>query len=113
MTDAGGVGSRVVEVQLPNGTTALVRAVEVDGGGSTKTAFGDRFDFGDVAGTLEGIAGAIRASLEKAAPDRVTVELSLELAVKAGRLTGLLVDGEGKGSLSVTLEWDRGRAGGG
>lgn len=104
--------TRVVEVTLPNGTTALVRAVEVDGGGATKTAFGDKFDFGDVAGTLEGLSDAIRSSLAKAAPDKVTVVLGLELAVKAGRLTGLLVEGEGRGSLTVTLEWGHGGAGG-
>jgi hypothetical protein len=97
-----GAGSRIVEVTLPNGATALVRAVHVDGG-ATKTTFGDRFDFADVAATPEGL----RASLVKAAPDTVTVELGLELALKAGKLTGLLVEGEGSGSLAVTLEWQR------
>ena len=97
---------------LSNGAIALVRAVTVDGG-ATKTKFGDRFDFADVAATLEGLSEAIRASLVKAAPDTVTVELGLELAVKAGKLTGLLVEGEGKGSLAVTLEWQRdGNSGG-
>jgi hypothetical protein len=36
----------------------------------------------------------------------VTVELAIELAVKSGKLTGLVVDGEGKGALTVTLEWN-------
>ena len=70
-----GAVSRIVEVTLPNGATALVRAVNVDGG-ATKTKFGDRFDFTDVAATLEGLSEAIRTSLVKAAPDTVTVELA-------------------------------------
>ena len=60
-----GAGSRIVEVTLPNGATALVRAVDLDGG-ATKTKFGDQFDFTDVAATLEGLSDAIRNSLVKA-----------------------------------------------
>ena len=60
-----------------------------------------------MAATLEGLSETIRTSLVRAASDTVTVELGLELAVKSGKLTGLLVEGEGSGSLAVTLEWQR------
>jgi hypothetical protein len=50
--------TRIVEVTLPNKTTALVRAVDVDGVGASKTGFRDRFDFGEVASMLEGSATA-------------------------------------------------------
>lgn len=100
--------STIVEVELPNGATALVQAREVDDevDGATKTAFG-KLDFKDVSDTLQGITEAIRAAVVKAAPTKVSVELGLELAVKSGVLVGLLVDGETKGSLTVTLEWER------
>jgi hypothetical protein len=107
--------TRIVEMTLPNGTTALVRAVDVDGvedgGGATKTSAADVFDFDGVAGTLEGLSAAIRKALTRAAPEKVRVELAVELAVKNGKLTGLLVEGEGKGSLTVSLEWGTGGAG--
>ena len=61
----------------------------------------------DVTGTLEGLSTAIKSALAQAAPDKVTVVLGLELAVKSGTLTGLLVEGDGKASLNVTLEWGR------
>ena len=96
---------RVVEFKLPNGTTALARVSDEGGGGATKTRAPDIYDFAGVAATLEGLSDAIRAALRKAAPQKTTVELSLELAVKAGKLTGLLVEGEGRGALKVTLEW--------
>lgn len=99
------MAGQVVEVRLPNDTVAFVRVADVDDGGAEKVGWQDRFEFDDVAGTLEGFSMAIRSALRLAAPSRVTVELGLELAVKAGRLTGLLVDGSGKGSLRVTLEW--------
>ena len=100
---------RVIEVELPNGTSVLVRAAELDGGGgATKTSRAGKFDFGDVAGTLEGLSNAIKGSFTRAAPGKVSVELGIELVVKSGALTALLVEGEGKGSLTVTLEWGGG-----
>lgn len=76
--------SEIVEVTLPNGATALVRARAVDGGGAVKTGRRDKFDFASVAATLEGVTDSIRGALTKAAPDSVSVELSFELAVKSG-----------------------------
>jgi Trypsin-co-occurring domain 1 len=113
------VESEIVELALPNGVVALVRAVDVDGElatageGATKTAsVAEAFDFDGVAGTLAGLSEAIRKALSGASPDRVRVDLSVELAVKSGKLTGLLVEGQGKGSLAVSLEWGTGGGGG-
>lgn len=100
-----------MEVALPNGTIALVRAVDVEGVGATKTSAIGAFDFQEVGKTLEGLAEAVKSALVKVAPEKVSVELGLELAVKSGKLTGLLVEGEGKGSLKVTLEWGDGGGG--
>jgi Trypsin-co-occurring domain 1 len=59
-----------------------------------------------VSGTLEGIAQAVRSGLEKVIPSKTTVQLGIELAVKNGKLTGLIVEGDASASLNVTLEWD-------
>jgi hypothetical protein len=101
------VASRVVEVVLPNNTVALVRAVELDEGGgqAEKVGWKDTFDLEHVSGMLEGISQSIRAGLDKVRPSKTTVELGIELALKNGRLTGMLVDGEANASLKVTLEW--------
>jgi Trypsin-co-occurring domain 1 len=103
------VESTVVEVSLPNGTVALVRAADLDSTGQAaeKVGWKDTFDLEQVSGTLAGIAQAIRSGLEKAAPTKTTVELGIELAVKNGQLTGLLVSGQANTSLKVTLEWTR------
>ena len=94
----------IVEVRLPNGVSALVRAKHVDGGGATKTGLGE-LDLDSVSRTLAGVSEAVWAGLRKAAPSKVSVELAMEFAVKSGVLTALIVDGESKGSLTVTLEW--------
>jgi Trypsin-co-occurring domain 1 len=106
------MGSRVVEVVLPNNAVALVRVSDFDDGGQVaeKVGWKDTFDFADLAGTFEGIAQAIRSGLEKAAPSKTTVMLGIELAVKNGKLTGLIVDGQADASLTVTLEWSRDRS---
>ena len=103
------VERKVVEVELPNGVVALVRAADLESGrGASKAGPLGKFDLQAVTGTLEGLSTAIKAALTKAAPDKVTVEFGLELAVTSGVLTGLLVDGDGSGSLTVTLEWGSG-----
>jgi hypothetical protein len=107
------MASRVVEVTLPNKAIALARVTELDEAGATaeKVGWKDTFDFKHVTGTLEGVAQAIREGLAKARPDRTTVELGIELAVKNGMLTGMLVDGEANASLRVTLEWGSDQSG--
>jgi hypothetical protein len=100
---------KVVEVVLPNGVVALVSAADEDdgesGGGAKKVGAKEFFDFDQVSGTLEGIADAIKSALHKAKPSRTTVELGISLAVKNGKLTGLVVEGQASASLKVTLEW--------
>jgi len=93
-----------VEVELPNGVTALVHAVDA-GGGAAKVARAGRPDLSAVMGTLEGMSVAVKSALAKAAPDKASVEFGLELAVRAGALTAMLVGAEGNASLKVTLEW--------
>lgn len=99
---------RDVEVTLPNGAVAMVRAADLDGHDgqvAEKVGFKDTFNFDGVSQTLEGIVQAVRSGLEKATSSKTTVELGIELAVKNGKLTGLVVEGSAAASLKVTLEW--------
>jgi hypothetical protein len=105
--DGEGKPREVVEVELPNGTVALVRAAMADGSveGSTKVRALDRFDFDGVAGTLGGVAEALQGAVAAIRPRTVRVELGIGLAVKSGKLMGLIVEGTGNADLRVTLEW--------
>lgn len=103
--------SHVVRVELPNKALALVQSVgpldqEVEKVGWTET-----FNLDDVSRSLEGIALAIRSGIAGAKPSKVSVVFGVDLTIKSGKLTSLIVDGESKGSIEVTLEWagdDRG-----
>jgi hypothetical protein len=95
----------VVAVRLPNEAVALVRAVDLDGQAAEKVAWRETYSLADVSETLEGIAQAIRSGLEKVTPSKTTVEFGIDVALKNGKLTGLVVEGEANASLKVTLEW--------
>ena len=101
------MAGRVVEVVLPNKTVALVQVAEPEGAGgpAEKVGWKDSFDLEQVSGTLDGIAQAVRSGLAKAKPSKTTVELGIQLTVKSGKLTGLLVEGQADALLKVTLEW--------
>jgi hypothetical protein len=88
--------------------------MELEEAGPTAEKIGwkDTFDLANVSGTLEGVAQAVRSGLANVRPDRVTVELGIDLAVKNGKLTAMLVEGEASASLKVTLEWGSGQDGG-
>jgi hypothetical protein len=106
--DGDGMASRIVQVKLPNGTVALVQAVDADAGGGSaqQVKWPDVFDLDKLTATLDGVAHAIRSGVEKALPSKTTVELGISLAVRNGVLTTLIVEGKAQASLTVTLEWD-------
>ncbi|MEY9857093.1 hypothetical protein ABH935_002701 [Catenulispora sp. GAS73] len=107
-----GMDTSIVEVKLPNGTVALVQAVDADAlgadeedGGAEQVKYSELFDFDKLTATLDGVAHAIKSGVEKALPSKTTVELGISLAVKNGVLAALIVDGKAEASLKVTLEW--------
>lgn len=106
MTEVLAVDSDVVEVTLPNGVQAYVTVNEVEGSGATKTS-AKEFNFDTVIEALKGFSDVVHKSFAAAAPTKTTLNIGIELAVKSGNLTALLVSGGAKGALDVTLEWDR------
>ncbi len=92
-------------VKLPNGAMVLARLAAKQTDGATQVSALDELDFDDVGRALEGMAETVWTAVKKVSPEKVTLELGLDLAVKNGKLVGLVVEGEGKGSIAVTLEW--------
>jgi hypothetical protein len=102
------VPTEVVEIDLPNGATVLaeVEQVEVEAESAEKTGATPKLSFSDVGETLQGVAQVIHNALDTVKPERTTVELGFTLSATPGKLTGFLVEGEGKASLMVRLEWE-------
>ncbi|SCF92889.1 hypothetical protein GA0115254_12511, partial [Streptomyces sp. Ncost-T10-10d] len=49
------------------------------------------------------VARSLAEPLRAVRPDEVSVEFGIELTAKAGKVVGLLADGEAKGGIKVTL----------
>ncbi|HEX2300308.1 MAG TPA: CU044_2847 family protein [Pseudonocardiaceae bacterium] len=71
------------------------------------TTIGDRgpLSFDGVRATVEGIATELAQAWQKVKPSEASVAFGLKLTAKSGKLTGLVVEGGGEASFTVTLTW--------
>jgi hypothetical protein len=77
----------------------------MDSDGPTNVGLDEVFSFEGVRRTVEVISSELVSAWEAVRPDEASVEFSLILKAKEGKLTGLLVSGGAEGSLKVTLCW--------
>ena len=94
--------SEVISVKVKENVTVLVEARSF---GGEREVSDQLFDFQSVADTIEAITESIAATINKVKPKKATVEFGVEVRVKSGKLTALIVEGEGKGNLKIALEW--------
>ncbi|MGH3754087.1 MAG: CU044_2847 family protein [Pseudonocardiaceae bacterium] len=76
-----------------------------DPDGPTTIRDGSPLSFDGVRGTVEGIATELAQVWQKVKPSEASVAFGLKLTTRSGRLTGLVVEGGGEASLTVTLTW--------
>ena len=55
---------------------------------------------------IEGIAKTVKKSIDKVKPTKASVEFGLEFGFESGEITAMIVKGEGKANLKITLEWE-------
>lgn len=99
----------VTELTLPNGRSVAIRLKHGESG-AQKVSFTDGVEFGIIADAIVGLTDAIGGVLEKCKPTKASVSFGLEVTAKSGKLLALLVEGEGKGTLNVSLEWSKSTA---
>lgn len=94
--------TEIIPVQIDDDVTVMVEATLL--GGEEDVAI-DIQPFQRVTNAVEAIARSVVQTIEKVKPEKASVEFALEIGVKSGKLTTLLVNGTGKGNLKITLEW--------
>ncbi|MFE7860360.1 CU044_2847 family protein [Streptomyces sp. NPDC057403] len=109
--------TRVARIALPDGTPVWAR---ISGAGElaaprgelsfTDTGFADRVEASveSLHALVTGVARSLAEPLRAVRPDEVSVEFGIELTAKAGKVVGLLADGEAKAGIKVTLTWNGG-----
>ncbi|MGW7050746.1 CU044_2847 family protein [Streptomyces sp. NPDC054887] len=101
----------IAQVRLDDGTVVWARvseAQELDrGGGYRDTGIGDRVVSmaGGLTDVVQGVVRSLRAGLRPPAPVEVAVTFGIELSAQAGKVVGVLADGGGKASVTVSLTW--------
>ncbi|MGH3869417.1 MAG: CU044_2847 family protein [Pseudonocardiaceae bacterium] len=80
-----------------------------DAGGPSTIGLGKAFSFDGVRETVEEIGAQLSAAWDRVKPSEAVVEFRLTLSAKSGKLTGLVVDGDGEASFKVTLTWSGAR----
>jgi hypothetical protein len=96
------VGDTRIGLTVAEGVPVGPTDVGFDDG--TDVAFGD-LDFADVAKSVQEVAFALGAVWEKVKPRKASVEFSVSISAKTGKLLGVLVEGGGEGAMKVSLEW--------
>lgn len=114
--------ARITRIELPDGTPVWARISGAEelrrtpagsGLSYTDTGFSDFADqvqarVESLQGVVTGVARSLAGPLRAVQPDEVSVEFGIELTAKAGKVVGLLADGEAKGAIKVTLTWSGG-----
>ncbi|MHA5049236.1 CU044_2847 family protein [Streptomyces sp. SD15] len=113
----GDAVTRIARIEMPDGTPVWARisgaeALEEPSGGLsyTDTGFGERVEaqVESLQSVITSVARSLAAPLRAVRPDEVSVEFGIELTAKAGKVVGLLADGEAKAGITVTLTWNGG-----
>ncbi|MFD9320427.1 CU044_2847 family protein [Streptomyces sp. NPDC060053] len=108
--------TRVARIALPDGTPVWAR---ISGAGElsppgrlsySDTGFAERVEASveSLHALVTGVARSLAEPLRAVRPDEVSVEFGIELTAKAGKVVGLLADGEAKAGITVTLTWNNG-----
>lgn len=93
-----------IPIKLSNGSIILAEIHNQIGEQEASSRF---FPFADAMQALSGVAEDINTALEKASPNKVTLELGMEFAIESGRLTAMVISGSGRSQIKVALEWHR------
>ena len=109
-------GTEIVDVTLADGASLLIWAERIgeappdapDDEEPNDAGFSELISFRHVAASVRGITRELHKALEAARPDRLTVELGFDLAVKGSQVLALIADAGTHASVMVRLPWDHG-----
>jgi len=96
--------TELIPLQLDNDVVVYVESTVLPGEEDVSFSI---LPFEDFTKVIEGVAISIVNSLKKISPDKTTVELGFQASAKSGKLSSILVQGEGQANIKVSLEWSK------
>lgn len=99
----------VRSVSLGNGSGSVLFEVEEIGSSNDAPVEVEvgRHDFSmdDICSTVRSVAHAVWEGLSEIKAKRTVLEFGVEIGAESGHLTAFIVQGSGKASLKITVEW--------
>lgn len=92
----------IIPIRLNKEQTILVKATML--GGEEDVSSGT-FSFDNAMSAVEGLATKFSDLFETIKPEKAKVEFGVNFSVESGKLSTLLVNGQGETSIKITLEW--------
>lgn len=96
----------LVPIELENGAIIYIES-NIDSGRELVSSSSSNYKIEQLKNQIEGIATFLVDSLEKLSPNKIGAKFSLELEVSEGVLVGIFAKGSTKGTIEITLEWDK------
>ena len=102
-----------IPVLLPNGARLHViatllpslRHAERSGESEISGVLGKIASLSEIRDAIEGVTQLVTESLANAKPKSASVEFGIEVGLESGQITALLVKGDTKANLKITLNW--------
>lgn len=99
--------TNLVEIELDNGEVVMA---EVLSAGGSDVSVSERLRLSEARQALSEVGRwaleSVRESLPEP-PNRLDVEFGVKLALKSGKLIGVLAEASGEASITVRMGWDR------
>ena len=104
------MGVNVATIEVAENCSALVQVLVVDelidDDAVTNTSLLEHLNVDDLLRPIRAIAERARDALAIAKPSKLTLECGIAVALKNGKLTTLLVQGQADVAMKLTVEWD-------
>lgn len=95
-----------IEVILSDGTVVLMDYSADSTHDGPVTVQGLSIAAEKAFGVIKSLAKDIKEQIQAAAPDKASIEFSLELEKKNGDILSKICNASGKGGVKIKLEWD-------
>lgn len=98
----------IKEIRLKDGSTFCIKVdcIKVENQADFQLVSANEYNFNDACKSLKQIGSEIYEVLQELKPKKGSVEFGIELSITSGKLTSMIVNGNGKANFVIKLEWE-------